>query len=267
MYYFMGEAKTDDGTLYFEICGEGKPLVLICGLTGSVDYYWHTLIVDLSAHFQVIMFDARGVGKTKYSQNGFLIEHIAEDVAHLLDHLGIEKATIFGHSMGSAVAQEFARKFPNRLDGMILCNTFAKLNSRDCIVIEGILSLLEEKIPMKKIFWSLMPWIYSDKHLDNDDRKQKLKQFYEQRVISSLGFKHQIEALLVFDSNEWLNKIDSKTMVISSKEDIMIPPHLGEELAEKIKNTKYVLIDGGHAAHIEQPELVISLIKDFIGNS
>src|SRR3989338_5960245 len=106
----MGFAKTDGGSVYFEIYGEGKPLVLICGITGSIDYYWQAMLPELTRNFQVIVFDSRGMGKTEYSSKNFLIESIANDIFFLLDHLGIEKASLFGHSMGSCVAQVFAHK-------------------------------------------------------------------------------------------------------------------------------------------------------------
>ena len=261
----MSEAKIDDGSVYFEIIGEGKPLVLICGITGSIEYYWQALLPELSAHYQVIAFDSRGMGKTKYPDKSFTIEQIADDVSNLLDHLGIEKASFFGHSMGSAVSQAFASKYPNRIEKMILCNTFSKLTSRNRTVVEGILDLLDENVPQKKIFWSQMPWMFSEAYLSNDQVKEKLKAFYAERKLCSIGLRRQIESLLIFDSEKWLGNLDVKTLVISSADDIMFPPEKGEQMAKKIKCARYVIIEGGHASPMERAPQLVTLIKDFLG--
>lgn len=261
---FMGYAKIDDGSLYFEIYGEGQPLVLICGITGSIDFYWHTVLQDLQTKFQVITFDTRGAGKTEYSQKSFTIDQLADDVSHLLDHLGIEKASVLGHSMGSAIAQTFAHKHPNRLSSMILCNTFPRLNHKDQLMISSILGLLDEDVPLKKIFWTFMPWIYSDHFLSDEQRREKVLEFYANRHIERIGFKQQAEALLMFDSRSWLDQVKADTLVISSSDDIMFPPELGNTMAEQIPKAKYIELSGGHAVHVEQSSKLTSLITDFI---
>lgn len=260
----MGEAINDETKIYFEIYGDGEPLVLICGLTGSVDYYWHSLLTSLSSRFQVIIFDTRGMGKTRYNNQGFTLEQIADDAAHLLDHLGLEKASFFGHSMGAAVIQAFAKRYPTRIEKGILCNTFPKLNTKEEILLEGIRSIVKEEIPLKKVFWLLLPWIFSEAHLSSDAIKEKLRQFYETRTLSPLGLCHQIDALMAFDSTSWLSEIDTPMLVISSKEDIMFPSEIGRKMAEQLPNVSYVEIPGGHAAHVEQAPRLIELIRDYI---
>ncbi len=259
----VGYAKTDDSSVYFEIYGEGKPLVLVCGLTGSVDYYWQAILPELARNFQVIVFDSRGMGKTQYTNKNFLIEGITNDIFFLLDHLGIEKVSLFGQSMGASVTQTFARKYPQRVENIILCNGFHQLNQKDRIMLEGVLSLLEEKVPVQKLFYLLMPWIFSEKFLSNTQTRNKLKEFYAHRSLSPEGVKHQIEALLVFNSGPWLKEIDVRTLVISSKDDLMFPLSEGEFLSSKIPDALYIEIEGGHASHVEQAPQLVSIIRDF----
>lgn len=118
----MGLIKVNGIDMYYEIHGSGEPLVLIEGL-GYATWMWYEQIEVLSKHFKVIVFDNRGVGKTEMPDEEYTIELFAADTAELLDALEIKKAHILGVSMGGYVAQEFALRYPEYVDKLILCST------------------------------------------------------------------------------------------------------------------------------------------------
>lgn len=107
----MAKIKVNDIDMYYEIHGEGEPLVLIEGL-GYSTWMWCKQVEELSKKFKVIIFDNRGVGETDKPDMEYSIEMFADDLADLLSKLEIKKAHILGVSMGGFVAQEFAIKYP-----------------------------------------------------------------------------------------------------------------------------------------------------------
>jgi len=106
----------------YEIKGEGEPLILVHGF-GADKEVWIAQFEPLSKHFKVVRFDNRGAGKSDRPDEPYSMEMFADDVAGLMDHLGIDKAHILGWSLGGMIVQTFAIKYPERLRKLILINT------------------------------------------------------------------------------------------------------------------------------------------------
>ena len=126
----MPTAKIKNIDCYYEIYGEGVPMLLIGGLA-SDSQSWQGVIDGLMKDFKIIVFDNRGVGRTKCPEGSFDVKTMAEDAVMLLDSLGIEKANILGHSMGGYIAQEIAIAHPGRVDKLILESTAAVTSERN----------------------------------------------------------------------------------------------------------------------------------------
>ncbi|MBC8443896.1 MAG: alpha/beta fold hydrolase, partial [Deltaproteobacteria bacterium] len=105
--------------LYYDIHGDGDPLVLIMGLRRNVEW-WYRQIPSLSEHFRVIVFDNRGAGRSDKPNMEYSIRLFAEDTAALMAVLDIPDASILGVSMGGYIAQELAINHPDRVRKMIL---------------------------------------------------------------------------------------------------------------------------------------------------
>src|ERR1035438_8304990 len=105
----MPTIKVNDITMYYEIHGEGEPMVLIAGLNSDHALY-RGIIPQLAASHQVIVFDNRGVGQTDKPDIPYSIEMMADDTAGLLNALGIEQVHILGTSMGGRIAVALALK-------------------------------------------------------------------------------------------------------------------------------------------------------------
>ena len=105
--------------LYYEIYGEGYPVVLIEGL-GSQLQSWATQVPIYSKHFKVIVFDNRGAGKSDKTEFGYSIQDMAQDTALLMDELGIERAHIVGKSMGGMIGQWLAINHPEKVQKLVM---------------------------------------------------------------------------------------------------------------------------------------------------
>ncbi|NJN43799.1 MAG: alpha/beta fold hydrolase [Anaerolineae bacterium] len=118
----MPKTTTNGITLYYETHGSGEPLAMINGLAYDL-WMWHKMVPHLAKHFQVITFDNRGVGQSDAPKGPYSAEMLADDLAGLLDQLGIPQTAVMGHSMGGFVAQAFALKYPDIVSKLILSAT------------------------------------------------------------------------------------------------------------------------------------------------
>jgi hypothetical protein len=114
----MPKIKIGKTSLYYEVKGGGKPLLLIAGL-GSDSSSWFGVSGTLSRRFKVIVFDNPGTGRSSAMEKPFTIAHMADVVAEFLEYLKIKRANILGHSMGGYIAQELAVNYPECVDKLI----------------------------------------------------------------------------------------------------------------------------------------------------
>ena len=118
----MPFVQTNGIKLYYELHGNGEPLVLIPGI-GYDGWMWHRMMPGLEDHFQVISIDNRGAGQSDKPAGPYTAQILAADIVGMLDDFGIAKAHILGHSMGGFIAQALAIDYPERVDRLILSAT------------------------------------------------------------------------------------------------------------------------------------------------
>jgi pimeloyl-ACP methyl ester carboxylesterase len=106
--------------LYYEVHGQGEPLVLIPATGFSAEVWQPYQVPGLSKDLRVIIFDQRGTGRSSTPKGVYAIEQMAADTVALLNHLGIEQAHILGHSMGGRIGLAMALDFPGRVKSLIL---------------------------------------------------------------------------------------------------------------------------------------------------
>lgn len=122
----MPTIKANDINIYYELYGEGEPLVLIAGLGTDLTVYEPT-INRLSKRFRVLAFDNRGVGRTDKPDIPYKIEIMADDTAELMNGVGINKAHVLGISMGGRIAMALALQHPSKVNSLVLAATSAKV--------------------------------------------------------------------------------------------------------------------------------------------
>ena len=118
----MPRIKVQDIDLYYEIHGEGYPMVLIRGLGSNADH-WYTQTPVFSSRYRVVSFDNRGIGRSDKPNEPYTISMMADDTVGLMDALGISRAHILALSMGGMIAQEIALKYPEKVESLVLACT------------------------------------------------------------------------------------------------------------------------------------------------
>lgn len=124
----MNKVNINGIDLTYRRCGKGLPIMLIHGFPLDSNS-WNELIQFLENDFDIIMPNLRGFGQSSTIETPYTISDMADDLAGLLDHLGIEKTVIAGHSMGGYIALAFAKKYQNRFNGLGLISSQAACDS------------------------------------------------------------------------------------------------------------------------------------------
>lgn len=121
-----GYAPVNGIEIYYEVYGEGKPLVLLHGAFYTMEMNWGQLIPELSKTRKVIAIEFQGHGHSPYSDRKFDIVTLAKDVEGVMNYLKIDRADVAGYSMGGSVAYQFAVLSPKRLNRLVIISSTYK---------------------------------------------------------------------------------------------------------------------------------------------
>jgi 3-oxoadipate enol-lactonase len=254
--------------MYYEVHGEGEPLILINGLK-SDHTGWMPMLDKLKEEFQVILLDNRAVGQTKDNGLDFSIADMANDVVALMDYLDISSSHIAGHSMGGAIAQVLAHEHADRVESTLLCNTFIKFNDDASQGFGNVLKLFQNNSSRREIMEAVIPLVFSE-NMNTAELRDQIITFVESdpHWQTVHDYQRQLKALNDFDSSAWVGEIDVPTVVVGSHVDITALPAESEEIAARITDAKLEMLPGGHASSIEQPGAFIELfIKHIVSNA
>ena len=251
--------------IYYQIHGQGEPLLLIAGL-GCDCLLWTPILDALARQYQVIIFDNRGAGRSSAPDALYSVDQMAADTFALLDHLKICKTHVLGHSLGGAVAQTLAHQHPRVVNKLILCTTSQRFNQVSRLVESNILALREKSIAIPLIVDAILPWLYSSNFLEKSQQLETLKaqMLHAPYPQSTIGFKGQYYALATFDSSDWLAMISNPTLVLAGEDDRLClhDPHT---LAKTLKQAQYIVFPHtGHLPFVEAPEDFVRHIIAFM---
>lgn len=252
--------------LYYEAHGTGAPLVLIAGL-GADGSNWSGVIARLPKEYQIITIDNRGAGRSGIPEKAYTAATMAEDVLRLLDHLEVSKAHVLGHSLGGYIAQEFAIRYPGRVDRLVLSSTAAVSSDRNNELFLKFYRDLEEGGDPEAWLREWTRWLFSPSSLARESFVTALiKRGLRNRCKQQLpGFKGQIDAVASFDARGRLDRVRARTLVLAGGEDVLIPPGEAEALAEKIPGSMFKCVPGAaHSIHVEEREVFVKTVHEFL---
>jgi len=261
----MPTAHANNVEFYYELHGEGEPLVLISGYTGDHTQWGH-FIDPLSKKFKVLTFDNQGVGQTKDDNSPLSADVMADNIVALADQLDLPRFHVAGQSMGGSIAQMIAIRHPGRVSKIILSCTSPHWGIVMLKALESILILVENNVPFEIAFDAMAPWCYGSEYI-NDSEKMKLrkKEVLETPFPPSLADIHrQYDVLESFDSTSDLGNIKAPTLIISASEDILATRSETKLLKEKIPGAIHKELSGGHSIPIEQPDEWLETAMSFL---
>jgi pimeloyl-ACP methyl ester carboxylesterase len=235
--------------------GEKLPVVLLHGAGGS-HLSWPSEIRRMTG-YKVFALDLPGHGKSG-GRGHQSIACYAEAVQAWLDNMGIPRAVLIGHSMGSAVAQELALKFPAQVLSLCLIGTAARLRVNPILIEETTHTTTFHNAVEKVIDWSF-----------GSQTAEDLKTLVARRLGDTRPsvLHGDFLACDAFDASGRIAEIKQPCLIICGAEDKMTPTGNAYFLADTLQNAEIKIIAGaGHMAMIEKPIEVANAIKEFLGN-
>ncbi|MDR6264745.1 alpha/beta hydrolase [Roseobacter sp. N2S] len=258
-----------DVDLYYEISGEGPPLLLIPGML-SDSASWLPVIPLLSPHFTLIRVDNRATGRMQ-NCGPFTLTDCVKDIAALLDHLDLKDVHVAGHSMGGYLSLMLAEHAADRLASISLMTSAATNGPRNFLLFEQALSL-RQNTNLPTGFWlrNMFPWFMSPSFFTDPsllDGAITASQAYP-FAQSVDAMQLQIKALTGFDAADHCNPLPCRAQAILGANDLLFPETDARKALAAIPDlTIKTIPDAAHSIHWEQPQKLAEALKTFALNA
>jgi pimeloyl-ACP methyl ester carboxylesterase len=278
--YAYSRARTEhiqvgDINMAYKRFGQGKPILFISGTSQTKDVWDLTLLSQLAAtNHTVIVFDNRGMGETTVGTKPFSIEQFANDTAGLLDALHVEKADVFGASLGSFVAQELTLNYPQKVDRLILHAGYCGGNEAiypSGQAVETIMTLSSPEVlrnmtaeQQAMILAQIMfppEWLEEHPEVLNTviqltPVRSASPEIIQQQGLASGTWKGSCDRLA---------NITQPTLLIVGDQDLLTPAANSVMMAQRIPDSWLVIIEGtGHGTMWQVPNEFTADIQNFL---
>jgi pimeloyl-ACP methyl ester carboxylesterase len=240
--------------MYYEIYGEGNPLVLIHGGGSTIQTSFEKIIPGLSRNHKVIGVELQAHGRTSDRDKPLSFQQDADDVAALLSKLGIKKADVLGFSNGGNTTMQLAIRHPEIVDNIVVASAFYKRNG------------------MAPGFWDFMKkGTIND--MPNSLKESFLKVTPDSAKLQNLFEKCSQRMLQFVDWNDaQLKSIKAKTLIVNGDTDVATTEHI-VAMHRLIAGSELLIIPGGHGEYMGEISFAnteknvaafVSLIEDFL---
>ena len=274
------QADINGNAVFYTTLGQGRPMLFVHGGPGLDHTYFRPWLDPLSDQFQLIYYDQLGQGcstrPASYVEIG--IDTWADEIDALRAFLGHERMILFGHSFGSFIAQEYALRHGNHLDGLILCATTPVLDYQDVTMmnaqmrgtaeqVQAVVKLFTEPVAddaaFRQLWMKILPLYFHP---------------YDPRVGTAMDIttRYSAEAfnqaarncVPTFNTLSRLSEIAAPTLILAGRHDWIMPPTQGaERIHAAVPSSKVVIFENsGHFPFIEEADPFVATVKDWIAS-
>lgn len=260
----MSHTKVNNIKIAYDDVGSGPPIVLVHGYPFNRTM-WDEQVAALSDNYRVIRLDLRGHGESESSEGPATMNLMANDIASLLDQLGVNRAVIGALSMGGYVALAFDQLFPSRVEKLVLADTRAQADTEENkkvraeqaqkILAEGMAGIVDTMLPKL-----LAPETVSKRpEVVKRVRDMMLQTKPEGAAAALLGMAQRE------DQTARLADIQVPTLILVGREDAITPVADSEKMHAAIAGSQLMVIENaGHVSNIEQPERFNRALREFL---
>jgi len=253
--------------LYYELHGpaDAPPLVLNNGILMNAAGSWTPQTQAFAAEYRVLQYDCRGQGFSDRPDGPYSMALHADDLAALLDGLGIERAHVLGISYGGEVAQAFALAHPGRLEGLILADTVSEVGPELRLIVEGW-KAAARKGDADLFFLVTVGWNFSPEFIAaRTSVLQGARARYRDLDLAAVA--RLCDAFLDVDFTGRLHEITAPTCVIVGERDLLKTRRYAEAIHRAIRGSElHVLPGAGHAVCLESPAVFNATVLDFLAS-
>lgn len=260
------KATVNGVTLAYDDHGVGWPLIFLHAFPLNRGM-WEGEIKSLLplGSYRLVTPDWRGFGESEIGGEISTMELFADDVAGLMDVLGMQDAILCGLSMGGYAAFAFLRKYPRRVKGLILADTRPGADTPEAQANRENVARLAESEGTGAIADLQLPRLISEEtRQHHPDVKARIRQLIDSATPQGIAAASRGMAQRA-DSNDLLASIAVPTLVIVGEQDVLTTPAVAREYAARIPDARFVTIPhAGHLSNLEQPEMFLQALKDFL---
>lgn len=245
--------------------GTGAPIVWLQGLNAD-HTAWASQIAAFRGDYRCVAIDNRDAGRSGRAARRYTTADLADDASAVLDTLRLDDAHVVGLSMGGAIAQELALRYPEWVRSLTLVSCFARPDNRLRELLAAWARIYPKLGPVDFALQS-WPWLFTWRFFERPSHIQNLQRYAERNPTPQEpdAFSRQVEASLTHDTYDRLGAITCPTLVIAGAEDALVPPYLVRELASRIPGARYEELAGvGHSANLEGRVEFNRLLRSFL---
>ncbi len=258
--------KANGINLSYEITGNGPHLILIEGL-GVGAWLWEKQVPAFSKNFTTVVYDNRGAGKSDKPEGPYTISLMADDLAALMDTLQISKAHILGASMGGFIALDFALRYPEKVDRLVLVATSAGGPDHVPMSQEALAMLFITDSDPRRLTRKKLALAYTDSFLQTKE-VEHLVELRMKNPQPPHAYMAQITAGTIFNLSEEVKNIQVPCLVTAASEDLLVPVANAKNLHKKIADSQLKIYQGpGHQFFVENPEPFNRDVIEFLTKS
>jgi pimeloyl-ACP methyl ester carboxylesterase len=261
----MAIAEVNGQRLYYEVHGEGEPLLCVAGLACDT-LAWIPQVQAFAATHRTVIFDNRDVGQSSRAEAPYAIADMAVDALALADHLELDEFHLLGISMGGAIAQEIVLAAPERVRTLTLAVTFSTSGAYARQFARTWAARVRQ-ISREQHIDELMLLNHSEAFFEN----QEMVDFIRTAILNNPhpqepeAFGRQLTACAGVNSHERLAGVTAPTHVIGGDHDILVPVWKSREIAALIPDAKLTVLDAApHGLSLERAEEFNSAVLGFI---
>jgi pimeloyl-ACP methyl ester carboxylesterase len=264
----MPKVRVGSLDLGYEETGSGDPVLLVNG-TGESGQTWLAQVAALAVRYRCVAIDNRDTGQSSYVNEPYTPREMAEDLAGLIDGLGLGPTHVVGYSLGGAAAQELAIGRPELVRSLVLLSTWARSD-------EWFKAEMRNWAALRTLYWddeaafldALLPWIFSPASYATPGLIEGYVTLGQMRepLQRPEGFMRQLDADMAHDAEDRLGRVRAPTLIIVGEDDLCTPPRYARGLAELIPGSALVTVpSAAHGALWERPDDVNGAILGFLG--
>jgi pimeloyl-ACP methyl ester carboxylesterase len=238
------------------------PIVFIHGV-GLTYEIWQPQL-DFFTNYSTLAYDILGHGKSSLKKQNISFDDFSDQLIKLIDELNFQKIHLVGFSIGSLIARNFATKFNDRLQSLVLLGSIYKRTEQQQKIVNERFNQAKKELKLSKL--ALKRW-FTDKYLENNpDTYDKISSILSSNNMSN--FIKVYELFVNHKNDEDFEKITVNTLIMTGENDIGSTIEMSQELNKIIKNSQLKIIKNGkHLCGIECADDVNLTIKNFIDSN
>ena len=256
----MPTVRANGIDLYYERLGSGPPLLWLNG-SGATIAQVAPLLGPYAAHFDVLIHDQRGLGRTEVPPGPYTMADYAADALALLDAVGWDRARVVGISFGGMVAQELAVTAPDRVERLALLCTSPGGKGGASYPLHELAALPPDE--RASLHGTLLDTRFDRAWLEEHPGDRAIVDLMNGRAEATEGARLQLEARKDHDVWQRLDRITCPTLVASGRYDGIAGPENGAAIASRISGARLRLFEGGHLFMVQDRTATPAVI-DFL---